>query len=87
MEITLGEQYNVGEKPTVILYIYILIVMQGHQITVKTMELVIYGARQFGVKEYFFWMRWLLRILMGNFLGSMVTLVCLRQNTRVSFMG
>ena len=23
MEITLGQQYNVGEKPTVILYIYI----------------------------------------------------------------
>ena len=24
---------------------------------------------------------------MGEFLGSMVTLVCLRQSTRVSFMG
>ena len=52
-----------------------LIVMQGHQITGKTMELAIYGARQFGIKEYFFWMRWLLRIFMGDFLGSMVTLV------------
>ena len=37
------------------------------------MELVIYGARQFGIKVYFFWMRWLLRIFMGDFLGSMVT--------------
>ena len=37
------------------------------------MELVIYGARQFGIKEHFFWMRWLLRsrIFMGDFLGSM----------------
>ena len=24
MQITLGQQYNVGEKPTVILYIYII---------------------------------------------------------------
>ena len=47
------------------------------------MELVIYGARQFGIKEYFFWMRWLLRIFMRDFLGSMVTLVCLRQHTCV----
>ena len=31
MEITLGQQYNVGEKSTVILYIYIIIAMQGHQ--------------------------------------------------------
>ena len=32
MEITLGQQYNVREKPTVILYTYIkLIAMQGHQ--------------------------------------------------------
>ena len=30
MVITLGQQYNVGEKPTVILYTYI-IAMQGHQ--------------------------------------------------------
>ena len=30
MVITLGQQYNVGEKPTVILYIT-LIAMQGHQ--------------------------------------------------------
>ena len=29
MVITLGQQYNVGEKPTVILYTYIA--MQGHQ--------------------------------------------------------
>ena len=28
MVVTLGQQYNVGEKPTVILYTY---VMQGHQ--------------------------------------------------------
>ena len=32
MVVTLGQQYNVGEKPTVILYIYImLIVMRSHQ--------------------------------------------------------
>ena len=32
MVITLGQQYNVGEKPTVILYTYFtLIAMQGHQ--------------------------------------------------------
>ena len=32
MEITLlGQQYNVGEKPIVILYIFTLIAMQGHQ--------------------------------------------------------
>ena len=32
MVITLGQQYNVGEKPTVILYTYIkLIALQGHQ--------------------------------------------------------
>ena len=30
--VTLGQQYNnVGEKPTVILYTYILIAMQSHQ--------------------------------------------------------
>ena len=28
MVVTLGQQYNVGEKPTVIVYTY---VMQGHQ--------------------------------------------------------
>ena len=27
----MGQQYNIREKPPVILYIYILIVMQGHQ--------------------------------------------------------
>ena len=31
MVITLGQQYNVGEKPTVILYTYINRAMQGHQ--------------------------------------------------------
>ena len=39
--------------------------------------------------DYFFWMRWLLRswIFRVDFLGSMVTLVCLRQSTRrVPFM-
>ena len=30
MDMTLDQQYNVGEKPTVILYAYI-IAMQGHQ--------------------------------------------------------
>ena len=34
MEITLGQQYNVGEKPTVILYIYINR-LQGHQKNIK----------------------------------------------------
>ena len=35
MQITLlGQQYNVGEKPTVTLYIYI-IAMQGHQKNIK----------------------------------------------------
>ena len=31
--VTLGQQYNIGEKPTVILYTYILtlVAMQGHQ--------------------------------------------------------
>ena len=32
MQITFGQQYNVGEKPTVILYIHrTLIAMQEHQ--------------------------------------------------------
>ena len=32
MEITLGQQYDVGKKPTAILYIlFTLIAMQGHQ--------------------------------------------------------
>ena len=31
MEITLGQQYNVGEKPTAILCTLTLISMQGHQ--------------------------------------------------------
>ena len=36
MQITLGPQYNnVGEKPTVILYIFTLIAMQGHQKSIK----------------------------------------------------
>ena len=34
MQITLGPQYNVGEKPTVILYIYINR-MQGHQKSIE----------------------------------------------------
>ena len=34
MQITLGPQYNVGEKPTVILYIYI----NRHADTTKTLE-------------------------------------------------
>ena len=59
--VTLGQQYNIGEKPTVILYTYI----NRHAGTLErrrmAMELVIYGTRQFGIKEYFFWMRWLLR--------------------------
>ena len=39
--------------------------------------------------DYCFWMRWPLRscIFMVDVLVRMVTLVCLRQNTRVSFMG
>ena len=31
MEITLGQQYNVGEKPTIILYTLTSIAMQGHE--------------------------------------------------------
>ena len=31
MVVTLGQQFNIGEKPTVILYTYTLIAMQGHQ--------------------------------------------------------
>ena len=31
MVVTLGRQYNVGEKPTVILYTFILITMHSHQ--------------------------------------------------------
>ena len=31
MVATLGQQYNVGEKPTVILYTFILITMQSHE--------------------------------------------------------
>ena len=31
MVVTLGQQYNIGEKPTFILYTYIMIAMQGHQ--------------------------------------------------------
>ena len=34
MQITLGQQYNVGEKPTVILYIYI----NRHAETPKTLK-------------------------------------------------
>ena len=38
MVITLGQQYNAGEKPTVMLYayyIYMLIAMRGHQTKIK----------------------------------------------------
>ena len=31
MEVTLGQQYNVGERPTVILYAYTSIAIPGHQ--------------------------------------------------------
>ena len=31
MVVTLGQQYNVGEKPTVILYTFTLIAMEGQQ--------------------------------------------------------
>ena len=33
MVVTLGQEYNLGEKPTVILYTYINCAMQGHQKT------------------------------------------------------
>ena len=33
MVVTLGQQYNTGENPTVILYTYL--VMQGHQTKTK----------------------------------------------------
>ena len=37
MVVTLGQQYNVGEKPTVILDTYVIrhIIMQGHQTKTK----------------------------------------------------
>ena len=39
MEITLGQQYNVGQKPTVILYIYIISHHAGRaEKTVKTKQ-------------------------------------------------
>ena len=52
------------------------------------MELVIYVARQFGIKEYFLDEVASAKLnLHGGFSGSVVTLVCLRQSPRVSFMG
>ena len=41
MVVTLGQQYNVGEKPTVILYTYI-IAMQGHQKNSKNKNNVVH---------------------------------------------
>ena len=31
MVVTLGQQFNIGEKPTVILFTFTLIAMHGHQ--------------------------------------------------------
>ena len=46
MEITLGQQYNVGEKPTVILYKLTLNAMQGHQKNINnTPETMLYTIR------------------------------------------
>ena len=30
MVVTLGQQYNIGEKPTVMLYTYIIIIINRH---------------------------------------------------------
>ena len=56
MQITLGQQYNVGEKPTVILYIHINR-LQGHQKNIKnkpeTMEYTItHGSSNIHYKGY-----------------------------------
>ena len=40
MVVSLGQQYNTGEKPTVMLYAY-MIAMQGHQTKTKSF-LVLY---------------------------------------------
>ena len=45
MVVTLGQQYNIGEKPIVILYTYI---MQGHQANkTKTMCVVVFSSHSF----------------------------------------
>ena len=40
MVITLGQQYNVGEKPTVILYTYILLLFKEKIVVVFTLKAV-----------------------------------------------
>ena len=42
MQITLGQQYNVGEKPTVILYIYINRHVGTPEKTLKTKDNVVH---------------------------------------------
>ena len=45
MQITLGQQYNVGEKPTVILYtLFTLIAMQGHEKNIKNKPETMYSS-------------------------------------------
>ena len=59
---TSGRQYKIGEKPSVILYTYILISMQGHQNHIfflskspglQCSNIVVYGLR--GVKVKCLW--------------------------------
>ena len=42
MVVTLGQQFNIGEKPAVILYTYTLIAMQGHQKNSENKNIVVH---------------------------------------------
>ena len=44
MVVTLDQQYNIGEKPTVILYTFtlLLIAMQGHQKNSENKNIVVH---------------------------------------------
>ena len=50
MVITLGQQYNVGEKPTVILCTYINR-MQGHQKTLTDKNVVVHTTTKTNQKQ------------------------------------
>ena len=52
MVVTLGQQYNVGEKPTVILYTLTLIAMQGHQNNSKNRNNVVHISSNMAVIIY-----------------------------------
>ena len=45
MQITLGQQYNVGEKPTVILYIYINVVSHIQRIGCQPEKNTLHGGQ------------------------------------------